>query len=331
MNSDFIREIDPALVPKKKLSSGAEIPAIGMGTFGSDNYDATTIAHAVEQAIRMGYRHIDCAAVYGNEKEIGEVLSKLFAEKVVCREDLWLTSKVWNDSHHRVEAACEATLRNLQVDYLDLYLVHWPFPNFHAPKVSVESRDPNARPYVHEEFMQTWVAMETLVAKGKTRHVGTSNMSMSKLQLLLRDCCIRPACNEMELHPHFQQPELFHYVLGQGILPIGYCPIGSPNRPERDKTPDDTVPIEDPVIADIAKTHRVHPAVICIKWAVQNGQIPIPFSVKPEKLFSNLQAVVEDPLSREEMQVMKTLDKNCRFIKGQVFTWQGATWEDLWL
>jgi alcohol dehydrogenase (NADP+) len=221
-------------------------------------------------------------------------------------------------------------MKDLKTDYLDLYLVHWPFPNSHAKGASVDSRDPNARPYIHEEFMKTWEAMERLVDSGLVRNIGTSNMTQRKLELLLRDCRIKPVCNEMELHPHFQQPELFDFVVKNGIQPIGFCPLGSPNRPERDKTPTDTNPFEDPVILKIAAAHGVHPALICIKWAIQRGQIPIPFSVKPAKLASNLRAAIEDPLTSEEMEVMKTVDKNCRLVKGQVFTWPGATWEDLW-
>lgn len=323
--------VDPDKVPKKRLYTGDQIPVVGLGTFGSDNYDADTIAHAVKEAIRLGYRHIDCAAVYGNEKEIGQAIAEVIAEGVVTREELWITSKVWNNMHDRVAEACEKSMKELQLDYLDLYLVHWPFPNFHAPKVSVESRDPHAKPYIHADFMKTWSEMEKLVDKGLVRNIGTSNMTIPKLDLLLRDCRIKPACNEMEMHPHFQQPELFRYVNDHGIAAIGFCPIGSPNRPERDKTPDDTVPIEDPVIVKIAADHGVHPAVVCIKWAAQNGQIPIPFSVKPEKFMSNLRCVTEDPLTEQEMEQIKAIDKNCRFIKGQVFLWQSAdSWEDLW-
>ncbi len=135
----------------------------------------------------------------------------------------------------------------------------------------------------------------------------------------------------MEMHPHFQQPELFDFLKENGIKAIGYCPIGSPGRPDRDKTPEDTVPIEDPVIVAIAKNHGVHPAIICIKWALQNGQIPIPFSVKPEKFMANLRAAVEDPLTKEEMDAIKPLNKDNRFIKGQVFLWPSAKdWHDLW-
>ena len=323
-------KIDPGKVPFRALSDGGRIPAVGLGTFGSDHYGNEVIANAVKEAVRAGYRHIDCAAVYGNEKEIGQALAEVISEGTVTRDELWVTSKVWNDKHFDVAGACRQTLEDLGMDYLDLYLVHWPFPNFHAKGVSVESRDPNAEPYIHEHYMQTWRAMEQLVDEGLVRHIGTSNMTRAKMELLLRDCRIRPVVNEMELHPHFQQPELYGYMVSEGIQPIGFCPIGSPNRPERDKTPEDTVPIEDPVIVDIARAHGVHPAVICIKWAVQRGEVVIPFSTKPEKFTSNLRCVTEDPLTDAEMEAIRGIDKGCRFIKGQVFCWPGADWKDLW-
>ena len=190
---------------------------------------------------------------------------------------------------------------------------------------------PDARPYVHEEFMETWRQMEDLVDRGLVRHIGTSNTTIPKLQLLLRDARIAPAANEMELHPHFQQPELFDYVLAQGIQPIGFCPIGSPTRPDRDRTPDDSVDIEDPVMVAIARDHGVHPAVICVKWAAQRGQIPIPFSNRRNEYEANLEAVVSDPLTEAEMRAIAGIDRDNRLIKGQVFLWRaGQSWEDLW-
>ena len=330
--SASLEKTDPELVPKRKLYSGAEIPAIGLGTFGSDHYTAEQIASAVRGAAEVGYRHFDCAAVYGNEKEIGEAFQEILASGV-SREELWVTSKLWNDKHavEDVIPACEQTLRDLQLDHLDLYLIHWPFPNHHTPGVDVSSRDPHAVPYIHENYMKTWRGLEQLVEMGLVRHIGTSNMTIPKLKLLLRDAKIKPVANEMELHPHFQQPALFQFCLDNNIVPIGYSPIGSPSRPERDKTAEDTVDIEDPVIVRIAERLGVHPALVCIKWAVQRGQIPIPFSVKPEKYQSNLEAVVKDPLTEAEMEEIARIDKNCRLIKGQVFLWEGAQgWEDLW-
>jgi alcohol dehydrogenase (NADP+) len=179
--------------------------------------------------------------------------------------------------------------------------------------------------------MKTWRQLELLVERGLVRHIGTSNTTIPKLKLLLRDARIKPACNEMELHPHFQQPELFQYVVENGIVPIGYSPIGSPRRPDRDRTESDTVDIEDPVIFRIAQRLNVHPAYVCVAWAVQHGHIPIPFSVKREQIESNLHAALSAPLTDTDMLEIKGIDKNCRLIKGQVFLWkESQPWEDLW-
>jgi diketogulonate reductase-like aldo/keto reductase len=324
--------VDPAAVPCRLMPTGARMPAIGLGTFGSDHAAPSEVAEAVRGAFEIGYRHFDCAAVYGNEASIGEVLEEL-ARSGAARDSLWITSKLWNDKHAEedVVPACRRSLADLRVEYLDLYLVHWPFPNWHPPGCSVESRAPDARPYVHAEFMKTWRQMERLVDMGLVRHIGTSNMTVPKLRLLLRDARIRPAVNEMELHPHFQQPELFEFVRSSGMVPVGYCPLGSPGRPERDRTPDDTVDLEDPVIVEIARNHGVHPAAVCLKWAVQRGQVPIPMSTSRAHYLANLDAIVGDPLSAEEMQRIGGIDRNCRLIKGQVFLWKpGQSWEDLW-
>lgn len=331
MTQDLL-PIDPTHVPFRQLSSGARMPAIGLGTFGSDSVRGETIAEAVLEAGHLGYRHFDCAAVYSNEHLIGPALKKLMDDGV-NREDLWITSKLWNDKHAEkdVVPTFHKSLKDLQLDYLDLYLIHWPFPNFHPPGCDVNFHDPHARPYIHENYMKTWRQLEKLVDEGLVRHIGTSNMTLPKLKLLLRDAQIRPTCNEMELHPHFQQPELFAYVKEQGLEPIGYCPLGSPGRPERDRTPEDTSPIEDPVVLDIAKARGVHAAEICLKWAVQRGQTPIPFSAKRRNYLANLRAVVQAPLTATEMEKIAKLDRNCRLIKGQVFCWkENQNWEDLW-
>ena len=324
--------VDPALVPQKTLASGAAMPGIGLGTFGSDRYSNKEIADAVVGAASVGYRHFDCASVYGNEKEVGQAL-KTIIDGGVSRQDLWITSKVWNDKHGdgQVIRSCRQSLADLGLDYLDLYLVHWPFPNSHGKGVDVHSRDPHAKSYIHDAYMQTWRQMEHLVEMGLVRHIGTSNMTIPKLEMVLRDARIKPAANEMELHPHFQQPELFDYVTANGIVAIGYSPLGSPSRPERDRTPEDTVDIEDPVIVRIAARLGVHPATVCIKWALGRGQVPIPFSVKRSQYLSTLQAAVSAPLTDAEMGEIAGLDKNNRLIKGHVFLWKdNQPWEDLW-
>jgi diketogulonate reductase-like aldo/keto reductase len=306
--------------------------AIGMGTFGSDHVTPEAVAEAVRYAAGIGYRHFDCASVYGNEVCIGRVFHQLLRNSL-SREELWVTSKLWNDKHgeNDVIPSCEKSLADLQLDYLDLYLVHWPFPNHHPPGCDVTARNPHAVPYIHENYMRTWRKMEELVDRGLVRHIGTSNMTIPKMNLLLRDARIKPVVNEMELHPHFQQPEFFRYLIERNVQPVGYSPLGSPGRPERDRTPEDTSPTEDPAICEIARRLGVHPATVCIKWAIQRGQIPIPFSTNPRNVLSNLSAAASEPLSADDMRVIETLDRNCRLIKGQVFLWKdNQPWEDLW-
>ena len=324
--------IDPAAVPQRTLYTGARMPAIGLGTFGSDHVTSAMVATAVSGAAAVGYRHFDCASVYSNEDHVGGALRRIAATGV-GRDQLWITGKLWNDKHAETDVipSCRKSLADLQLDYLDSYLVHWPFPNFHPPGCDVTSRSAQARPYIHENYMKTWRQMEKLVDLGLVRHIGTSNMTIPKLRLLLRDARIRPAVNELEMHPHFQQDELFAFLRAEGIEPIAYSPIGSPGRPERDRTPEDTVDVEDPVIVAIAARLGVHPAAVCVKWAAQRGATPIPFSVNPRNYLANLQGVVSPPLSPADMDNIAAIDKDCRLIKGQVFLWkQNQSWEDLW-
>lgn len=328
-NNEKPESIKNINVPLFTLSNGDKIPSIGFGTFGSDSVSGAVIADTVKKAIYAGYRHIDCASVYGNEKNIGEALKKIFSNDEFNRKDFWITSKVWNDMHDNVVESCKQSLSDLQLDYLDLYLVHWPFPNYHPPKCDVSSRNPNAKPYIHENFMNTWKQMEELVDMGLVKNIGTSNMTIPKLKLLLSDAKIKPVCNEMELHPHFQQKKLFDFCVENNIQPIAYCPIGSPGRPDRDRTPDDTVDLEDPVLKEIAKKHGVTSAQVALKWAIQRGQVPIPFSIN--HYLENLSSAMIVELSNDEMKEISKIDKNCRLIKGQVFLWKDdQTWEDLW-
>lgn len=324
--------IDPSLVPQRTLYTGAKMPGLGIGTFGSDRFSAQDIADAVEDAIKSGYRLIDCAACYGNEDLIGKSIENAMASGIT-REELFITSKLWNDMHGKGDVlfSVAKTLKDLRLDYLDLYFVHWPFPNYHPPGCDGDTRNPLSRPYIQEEFMECWRQMEKLVDMGLVKQIGVSNVTIPKLKLILKDCRIKPAVNEMELHPCFQQAELYDFCKENGIEIIGFCPIGSPTRPDRDKTDTDVADIEVPELVEIAKAHGVHPAVICLKWAVQRGHSPIPFSVHRNEYISNLKCSFEDPLTEEELKVLATIDKNCRLIKGQVFLWEGAdTWEDLW-
>lgn len=318
-------------VPTYSLNTGAIMPAVGLGTFGSDKYTPDQIASAVSGAVKSGYRMLDCASVYQNEDQIGRVLDGLFKEGTVKREDLFITSKVWNDQHREVRKACEKSLKDLGLSYVDLYFVHWPFPNYHAPGCDGDSRNPDSKPFSVDEFMDTWRQMEELYDDGLIKAIGMSNMTVSKLEKVLPLCRIKPSALEMECHPSFQQQELFDYSITHDIIPIGFCPIGSPSRPERDRCSTDVADTELPEVMTVAQNHNIHPAVVCIKWAVQRGLCTIPFSVKEPQYISNLKCTTEDPLTDEEMELLKKADCNCRLVKGQVFLWPGATdWEELW-
>ncbi len=324
-------KIDITKVPVRKLYTGAVMPAMGLGTFGSDKYSPDQISEAVYGAVNAGYRMLDCASVYQNEEQIGEVVKRLIADGTVKREDLFITSKVWNDQHREVGKACRKSLDDLKLEYIDLYFVHWPFPNYHAPGCDGDSRNPDSKPFSVDEFMDTWRQCEELVDAGLVRAIGMSNMTVSKLEKVLPLCRIKPAALEMECHPSFQQQELFEYALDHDIVPIGFCPIGSPSRPERDRTAEDVADTELEEVVTVAKNHNIHPAVVCLKWAVQRGLCPIPFSVKEPQYISNLKCTTEDPLTDEEMDLLKKAERDCRLVKGQVFLWPGANdWTQLW-
>ena len=321
--------IDPKTVPSFKLNDGGVIPCIGMGTFGSDRVTPDEVAQAVAGGIRVGYRLFDCAACYGNEDKIGVEFRRAFDEGVVKREELFIMSKVWNDMHRHVAESCKKSIADLQCDYLDMLFIHWPFPNYHAPFCDVDSRNPDSKPFSVAEFVDTYRQIEELVDQGLVKHIGISNLTIPKLDAVLDKLRIRPAACESELHPCFQQQELFDYLVEKDILPIGYMPLGSPRRPERDILPEDLADMQMPELVEIAKAHGCHPAIICLKWALQRGQLPIPFSVHNYE--ANLRAAVTEKLTDAEMATIATLERGNRLVKGQVFLWPGAKdWHDLW-
>ncbi|MCL2052113.1 MAG: aldo/keto reductase [Lachnospiraceae bacterium] len=328
-----VMEINQEKIPTVRLFDGQLAPCIGMGTFGSDHASPVKVKEAVYGAIRYGYRFFDCASVYGNEAEIGEIFTKAVSEGIVRRGELFITSKVWNDRHGKgdVLISLAQTLKDLQLDYVDCYFVHWPFPNYHAPGCDADSRNPGAKPFKAGQFMEVWQQMEKIADMGLSRYIGMSNMTIPKLEAVLPLCRIKPAFIEMEFHPSFQQKELLDYCFKHGIKPIGFCPLGSPNRPVRDKTPDDVVDTELTEVVNVAAARGIHPALVCLKWAVQKGVIPIPFSTNEKNYQANLRCVTEGLLKKSEMELLEKAERNCRLVKGQVFLWPEAKgWQDLW-
>lgn len=310
---------------KFTFNNGDQMPMLGLGTWKTDS---DNIQPVIKQAIRTGYRHIDCAAVYGNEVGIGNGLSEAFSEDLIKRNDLWITSKLWSNAHHpeNVAPALKKSLDKLKLDYLDLYLIHWPMVI--KPEAGL--------PYANEDFLsleelpiiETWRALEACVDEGLVRHLGVCNFSMPKLQNLVDLSRIKPEMNQVELHPLLQQPNLLNYCESEGINVTAYAPLGSGDRPEYFKDVESPSPLEIPLIQSLAKTHNVTPAQILLAWGLQRGTAVIPKTVNTQRLEENI-AAADLSLSHEEMNEIKTLDKHYRLLTGSL--WGGPySYEYLW-
>ncbi len=307
---------------------GDQMPLLGLGTWKSNDREAY---NAVREAIRIGYRHFDCASRYENEKEIGEALSDAISDGEVTREELWITSKLWNNAHQKkhVRPNLLQTLNDLRLEYVDLYLIHWPV--ILKPEIIFPDKAEDFIPLEEVPIEETWLELEKCTNDGLVKYLGVSNFSIKKIKDLLTHCQIRPTCNQVESHPFFQQKDLLSFCKSEGIVLTAYSPLGSQDRPDRLKKVDDPFVLTHPTVLDIAKSYGVSAAQILIAWAVCRGTSVIPKSSNPDRLRENFVAA-DLELDKPTMDEITRLDRGFRYIDGTIWTIPGSpyTLENLW-
>ena len=312
----------PIAMANLVFANGDPMASLGLGTWKAE---AGEVGGAVGAALELGYRHLDCASIYGNEAEIGASLGRACATGALQRDQLWITSKLWNDCHapEDVRPALERSLSDLGLAYLDLYLMHWPVAHRHGlmmPKEGPDQLSLEQRP-----IAATWSAMEELVRSGLVRHIGVSNFSQAKLAALLAGADLAPEVNQVERHPYLQQPELLAFCQANAIQLTAYAPLGSPPAGQ-------TSPLlSDPVIAAIAAAHGTSAAQVLLAWGIACGTAVIPKSVHPQRLAANL-AATQLTLGASDLAQITGLDRGERFIDGSFWDLPGGPYNlaNLW-
>ena len=306
--------------PSIQLNDGNKMPLIGLGTYQSPKGQ---VHDAVINAIDSGYRHIDCAFVYGNEEEVGQAVNDAISAGKVTRQDMFITTKLWNTFHsrERVEKGLRISLERLKLDYIDLFLIHWPvsfqddddntFPDSNDGNVALKT-NPDA-------LNNTWAGMEDVKEKGLAKSIGVSNFNECQLESILSSCRMKPVMNQVERHPFLQQDNLLEMMTKHGMNMTAYSPLGS-SPPDPAKRPESAIQEDrpslrdNPVIKRIAEKHNKSPAQVLIRFNVQQGVVCIPKSVNLDRIQSNIR-VFDFNLDQDDLKALKELDSGYRYVR----------------
>ncbi|KAH0535384.1 aldo-keto reductase family 1 member B1-like [Cotesia glomerata] len=296
-------------VPMIVLNNGNKMPMIGLGTWRAATGVVTEI---VKEAINVGYRHFDCALVYGNEKEIGDAIRAKIEEGVVKREDLFITSKLWNTYHktESVEKGIRKSLTNFGLDYLDLYLIHWPIA--YQETDDLFPVNPDGTPAaIDTDYLDTWKGMEGVFEKGLAKNIGVSNFNSEQITRLLANCKIKPVTNQVECHPYLTQQKLSAFCKERDIVITAYAPLGSRDRPWA--KPEEPILLDNPQLIEMAKKYNKTTAQIVIRYQIDRGHIVIPKTSTKNRLTENF-SVFDFKLSEEDMAFINGMDVGGRFV-----------------